>query len=205
MIPRHLAISAAVLAVAALCMGFYVWHMRGRGSQPEYSAADTRPVAPPAAGPTEPVTLYLADDAVGSIRPVETKIALPDGRQQHVQELLRALMTQYLGKDSTHSVGRASEVRDVYLVDPGLVVIDLNEAFADAHQSGILVEELTVVSLVKTLSANIPGILQVKILVNGAERETLAGHADLADNYDVAAVDRLAAQMMASQGPMQPH
>ena len=199
MISRQLAISAAVLAVAALCMGLFVWHMRGRATQTEYSAADARPVAPPAAGPTEPVTLYLADDATGSIRPLEARIALPEGRQQRAEELLRALMIQYLGKDSTHSLGAGSEVRDVYLVDPGLVVIDLNRAFADSHQSGILVEELTVLSLVKTLSANIPGILQVKLLVNGAERETLAGHADLADNYDVAAVDRLVTQMEAAQ------
>lgn len=200
MISRQLAISAAVLAIAALCMGLFVWHMRGRGTQTEYSSADARPVAPPAAGPTEPVTLYLADDATGSIRPLEIRIALPEGRQQRAEELLRALMIQYLGKDPTHSLGAGSEVRDVYLVDPGLVVIDLNEAFADSHHSGVLVEELTVLSLVKTLSANIPGILQVKILVNGAERETLAGHADLADSYDVAAVDRLVAQMAAQQG-----
>ncbi len=199
MIPRQLTISAAVLALAALAMGIYVWHMRGRASQAEYSAADARPVAPPVAGPTEQVTLYLADDAAGTIHPFATKIPLPDGRQQRAQELLRALMASYLDKNSADSLGAGSEVRDVYLVDPGLAVIDLNQAFADSHQSGVLVEELTVVSLVKTLSANLPGILRVKILINGAERETLAGHADLADDYDVAAVDQLAAQLQAPQ------
>jgi hypothetical protein len=58
-----------------------------------------------------------------------------------------------------------------------------------------MVEELTVFSLVQTLAANLPGVAQVKILVNGQERETLAGHADLADFYDVAAVNREVGQM----------
>ena len=71
--------------------------------------------------------------------------------------------------------GPGSEIRDVYLVDPGLAVIDVNDAFADGHRSGILVEELTVASLVQTLATGIPGINRVKILVGGRERETLAG------------------------------
>jgi hypothetical protein len=76
-----------------------------------------------------------------------------------------------------------------------LAVIDTNSAFADNHRSGVLVEELTVASLVETLSANIPGITRVRILVDGKSRDTLAGHADLSDFYDVAAVNRMVAGM----------
>jgi len=90
-------------------------------------------------------------------------------------------------------------VRSVYLVDPGLAVIDLNAAFANGHRSGVLEEELTVTSLIQTLTANIPGILRVKILVDGHERETLAGHADLSDFYDAIAVGQLAGQLQAGQ------
>jgi hypothetical protein len=43
--------------------------------------------------------------------------------------------------------------------------------------------------------ANIPGILRVKILVDGKERETLAGHADLSDFYDTGAVALLVSQL----------
>ena len=72
---------------------------------------------------------------------------------------------------------------------------DLNAAFADTHRSGVLVEELTIASLIHTLSANIPGILKVKVLVDGKERDSLAGHADLSDFYDVSAVSQLAIQL----------
>jgi hypothetical protein len=109
--------------------------------------------------------------------------------------LLRALLALYLDKSSSHPLGAGAEIRDVYLVDPGLAVIDLNDAFADGHRSGILVEELTVASLVQTLSTGIPGITRVKILVGGGERETLAGHADLSGVYDVSAVGQMVAEL----------
>ena len=60
-------------------------------------------------------------------------------------------------------------------------------------------EELTVTSLIRTISANTQGILKVKILVDGKERDTLAGHADLSDFYDVTAVNQLATQLQPAQ------
>ena len=105
--------------------------------------------------------------------------------------MLRALLAVYMDPASSHPLGPGAEIRDVYLVDPGLAVVDTNDAFADGHRSGVLVEELTVASLVQTLAANIPGINRVKILVGGKERETLAGHADLSRFYEVAAVGQM--------------
>jgi hypothetical protein len=127
------------------------------------------------------------------------RIPLPAGRQERAAEVLRALLNLYLDKFSPHPLGAGSEIRDVYLVDPGLAVIDINAAFADGHRSGVLVEELTVVSLVQTLSANIPGITRVKILVEGNERDTLAGHADLSNFYEVPAISQIVAQLQNAQ------
>jgi len=69
-------------------------------------------------------------------------------------------------------------------------VIDLNAAFADQHRSGILSEQLTVNSLVETLARNVPGIERVTILVEGKPRDTLAGHADLSDPFDVTTIEQ---------------
>jgi len=199
MIPRHLIIGVAVLLAITLGMSLYVWRMRGRVDRSEDSAANTQPVAPPVSGVTEQATLYVAYDDAGVLRPKPVRIPLPAGRQERAAEMLRALLTLYLDKFSPHALGAGSEIRDVYLVDPGLAVIDLNAAFADGHRSGVLVEELTVVSLVQTLSANIPGITRVKILVEGKERDTLAGHADLSNFYDVPAVTQVVAQLQNAQ------
>jgi spore germination protein GerM len=152
-------------------------------------------VAAPVQGPTEQVTLYVAYDDAGVLRAQSASIPLPAGRQERAQELLRALLKLYTDKSSSHALAPGSEIRDVYLVDPGLAVIDVNDAFADGHRSGILVEELTVASLVQTLATGIPGINRVKILVGGRERETLAGHVDLSGFYDVSSVGQMVAEL----------
>jgi hypothetical protein len=198
MIPRHLIIAVAILLVAALGMSLYAWHMRKTVAATPVAAQDTRPLAPPVAGPTEPVTLFVAHDEDGSLRAQAARIPLPSGRQQRAEELLRALLSIYLDKSSPHVLGPGSDVRSVFLVDPGVAVIDVNSAFADTHRSGTLIEELTIASLIHTISANTPGINRVKILVDGKERDTLAGHAELTDFYDVVAVNQLAAQLQST-------
>ena len=195
MIPRQLIIGVAVLLVAVLGMSTYVWRMRGHAAALPAVSTDTRPLAPPVAGPSEQVTLFVAHDEDGSLRPQGAQIPLPSGRQERAQELLRSLLSLYLDKSSTHKLASGAEIRSVFLVDPGVAVIDLNAAFADGHRSGVLVEELTVASLIHTISANTPGIQRVKILVDGKTRETLAGHADLSDFYDVTAVNQLSTQL----------
>jgi hypothetical protein len=199
MIPRHMIIGVVVLLAITLGMSFYVWRMRGVERNSESATADTRPVAAPVSGATEQVALYVAYDGTGVLRATTAHIPLPAGRQERAEELLQALLGLYLDKPSPHPLGAGSEIRAVYLVDPGLAVIDLNAAFADGHRSGVLVEELTVASLVQTLAANIPGITRVKILVDGKERDTLAGHADLSNFYDVAMVNQMVAQLAAGQ------
>jgi hypothetical protein len=104
-------------------------------------------------------------------------------------------MAIYLDQASQHPLAAGSEVKSVYLVDPGVAVIDVNAAFADGHRSGILVEELTVASMIQTLSANIQGISRVKILIDGKTRDTLAGHIDLSSPYETSSVNQLVQQL----------
>jgi Sporulation and spore germination len=199
MIPRHLYITLSVLLIAVLGMGVYAWHMRGRAAATPVVSTDTRPVEAPVSGPTEQVTLFVAYDDIGVLRAQSAQIPLPSVRQQRAEELLRALVTLYLGKSSPHLLPPGSDIRSVYLVDPGLAVIDVNAAFADAHRSGVLSEELTVTSLIQTLCANISGIVKVKILVEGKQRETLAGHADLSNFFDVSAINQLTQELQSPQ------
>ena len=44
-------------------------------------------------------------------------------------------------------------------------------------------------------SFGIPQVEQVKILINGKERETLAGHADIKSTYSTAAIHKVVAQL----------
>ncbi len=74
---------------------------------------------------------------------------------------------------------------DAVPYSPGgqLAIVNLNAAFADHHPSGIEVESLTINSIVGTLFANFPRVEQVRFVVDGQPRDTLAGHADLTRTY----------------------
>jgi hypothetical protein len=61
--------------------------------------------------------------------------------------------------------------------------VNLSGSFAATHPSGIETETLTVLSICATLHANLPRIVSVRFLVDGKQRDTLAGHADLTRTY----------------------
>ncbi len=198
-IPRNLLFSVAAMMLIAAAMAVYAWRVRIRVVNVPLGPASSAHVPPPATGPTEQVTVYVAHDEPGSLKAQVIRIPLPSGRQERAEELLRDLISLYQTNPSSHPLGTGSELRAVYLVDPDLAVIDINGAFATGHSSGVLAEELTVTSLIESLSANIPGIARVKILVDGKTQDTLAGHADLTEFYDVMAVHQLAEQLETQQ------
>jgi Sporulation and spore germination len=66
---------------------------------------------------------------------------------------------------------------------PELAVVNLTGPFAATHPSGLETETLTLLSICATLRANLPRVTQVRFLVDGQPRPTLAGHADLTRTY----------------------
>lgn len=193
MISRQLQIALALLLVAALGLGFYALRLKRNAEQLQQS--DTRPITAPVSGPSEAVTLFVAYDDAGVLRKQTVNMALPAEPGERAQHVLRALLAIYLQKPSPHPLGDGADVKNVYLMEDNTAVIDMNLAFADAHRSGVLEEQLTVISMVETLAAALPKTTRVKFLVNGRERDTLAGHSDLSTFYDVAQVKQLAQEM----------
>ena len=184
---RRVKILLVVLAVGVAAMGYYALRLKRQAERLPVRALDTRPITAPISGPTERVTLYVASDHDGMLHRENTAIAVPADANERARQILRALFSVYLQKNSPHPLGSGADVKYVFLVQPNMAIVDTNAAFAESHRSGILVEQLTVASMARTLAANFTGMIRVKILVDGKERETLAGHADLADFYDTAA------------------
>ena len=181
---RRIAVVFAVLVAIAIGLGFYALHLKRKVAREEQLAAQQQlEMAPPANGPPASVTLYLASDSDATLRKTQMNIVLPAERSERARAVLRALFGAYLQSPSPHPIGAGADVRDVYLLGEDTAVVDTNSTFADKHPSGVLAEELTVASIVATLNSNDGRIQRVKILVNGQERETLAGHADLQRFY----------------------
>jgi hypothetical protein len=80
-------------------------------------------------------------------------------------------------------IGAGAASQDAQQTGPQLAVVNLAGSFAAGHPSGIETEMLTVLSICGTLHANLPRVTQVRFLVDGLQRATLAGHADLTRTY----------------------
>lgn len=192
---RPLTVSTGLLLAAVVAMGVYLHILRRNERERAQNVPDSRPISAPVTGPASRVTLYLAYDDPGVMRAQEASIALPTDSAERGREILRALVGEYVKRPSAHELPAGADVKDVFLVNGNTAVVDTTAAFAEGHRSGVFVETLTVASLVKTLTANLPGVTRVKILVDGKERETLAGHADLECFYDVVTVEQLLQQL----------
>jgi hypothetical protein len=178
-----------VLLLIAAGLGYYAFHLKKKVALEEQQLAQkSQVVAPPVGGPTTLVTLYVASDSDGTLRRSQENVALPEERSERARAVLRTLFGKFSQGSSTHPIGAGSDVHDVFLMTGNTAIIDTSAAFADSHPSGVLVEELTIASIVNTLNANDPQITRVKILVNGKERDTLAGHADLRRFYSAGSI-----------------
>lgn len=192
MIPRHFQITIALLLFAILVSGVIVIRLRHGEQEMILSEAPATPAAPPVVGRQEKIRMLVAYDDDLALRWRDATVFMPADRSLRAREALRAVLAQYVQTPSPHPLGKGADIKDIYLIGNDTMVIDTNSQFADGHPSGILLEQLTMTSLIETLTANVPGVAKVKFLVEGQERETLAGHTDLMSFYQTAAVHELA-------------
>jgi hypothetical protein len=192
MIPRHFQITVALVLLAILVSGVVIIRITHKEEALTQQGADAAPVAPIVGGKQEHIQVLVAYDDDQALRWREADVFLPADRGLRARETLRSVLAQYLQMPSPHPLAKGAEIKDVYFINQDTIIVDTNSQFADGHPSGILLEEMTLTSLIETLNANVPGINKVKFLVDGKERETLAGHADLMSFYQTAAVHEMA-------------
>jgi hypothetical protein len=208
MIQRHQRIVFWCLVLCIFAMAGWLFYERHQGRMKVQQLADATPLDAPTAV-SEPVTFDLANDTDGTITAQSRQIALPSEATARARALIDHLVAEYALPGSNHPLTSGAAVSEVFLLplpvtgrsisnpapvsdpnalqpkSPGgqLAVIDLRSTFVNQHPSGVEVETLTLASILGTLHANLPQIEQVRFLVEGQPRETLAGHADLLRTY----------------------
>ena len=192
MIPRHFQITIGLVLLAILISGLVIIRLNHQEDAKTLRAVDSTPMAPALAGKQERIRILVAYDEDQALRWRAVDVFLPGERGLRAKETLRTVLAQYLQTPSPHPLARGAEIRDVYFIGGDTLIVDTSAQFADGHPSGILLEEMTLASLIETLTANVPGVNRVKFLVEGKERETLAGHADLMSFYQTNTVHELA-------------
>lgn len=204
MIPRWQKSIFWILLVSIVGMAAFLIRLRERAQHRLLAVQDAAPLAAAIDAPPVPVTLMMANDADGSLLPVQRSETLPSETTARARALLAVLFRGYAAPDSLHPLAALPAVADVYLLPlstppsqpPGqpasqppavgpddLAIVNLSGNFVARHPSGIETETLTLLSVASTLHANLPQITQVHFLVDGQQKDTLAGHADLTRNY----------------------
>jgi hypothetical protein len=181
------------LLISSVLMAVVLLRMRERTMDRLLASAETMPLNPPAGRPVQSVTMMMANDMDGSVQPANQNLALPVDANARAHVILQHLITNYARPNSKHPIATNKGVNEIFFmtlpleanqVVPGSVaVVDLSTSFVDAHPSGIEPETLTLLAIIGTLHANFPQISQVRFLVDGQQRDTLAGHADLTRVY----------------------
>jgi hypothetical protein len=212
MIPRHQTVLFIVLVATSIIMGTVLWRQLDRAHQRLLQGQNSAPTQAPLVAPAEQATLLVANDADNSLLTRLLTLPLPKNPEARGRAVLGKLLDLYAAPDATHPVpGGAASIAQVFLLPapangadsagsknaakdgPELAVVNLTGAFAASHPSGLETETLTVLSICATLHANLPDVMQVRFLVDGQPRATLAGHADLSRTY-------LAAEAVPTEG-----
>jgi hypothetical protein len=115
-----------------------------------------------------------------------SQVALPLSADpvQRAKQLIVALITQ-VPNPTQRTLPADCELLQFYLLPDGTAIADFSEALSMETPSGILSEQMTVDSLVRTLAENVSAVHQLKILIRGQEQDTLAGHIDLTGYFPV--------------------
>jgi hypothetical protein len=205
-IPRHQTVLFVILLLASVIMGAVLWNQLRRAHERLLRGQDAAPTQAPLVAPAEQATLMVANDADNSVQPRILTLPLPENPEARARAVLGKLLDLYAAPDAGHPVpGGVSSIAQVFLVPiaegsgkasptaPKLAVVNLTSAFAAGHPSGLETETLTILSICATLNANLPRVTQVRFLVEGQTRATLAGHADLTRTY-------LAAETVPAEG-----
>ena len=135
-----------------------------------------------APGEPETVSLFFPVPGEGMLRREDRTLTLVSATPDRVRQILMALR-EGSREGLEGAIPAETEIRAVYLAPDGIAYVDFAETFERAVSPGIRSETLTIYAIVNTLAVNLPSLQQVRILLEGREAETLAGHADLSRAY----------------------
>jgi hypothetical protein len=146
---------------------------------PARRTAVTAPLPPPVA-PTPQITTTLFYGSVDGLAlvPLRREVPLADTLVAQGTEILRAQLSPS-PSPLVSVIPPGTRLRAFYITSRGDAVVDLSREITSAHPGGALMEMFTVYALVNAVTANLPKVRRVQILVDGKQTDTIAGHVDV--------------------------
>jgi hypothetical protein len=170
-----------VIGVALLALlGWGVTAVLERLTQPDPPPPAPVTEAPPAAEtPHISATLFFASADGSELVPLRREVALAEGLEAQGRQIVSAQLAAEAPQPYVSVIPAGTTLRGFFVTDRGDAFVDLSPEISSAHPGGSLTELLTVQAIVHAVTANLPAVQRVQILVNGAEVDTIAGHVDV--------------------------
>jgi spore germination protein GerM len=124
------------------------------------------------------VKLFFLSQKDNLLHPEEREVWADSSEIRQVRQTLQELLSGP-DEEGLSPFPAGTELREIYITKQGIAYVDFSREMESEHSSGSAAEIATVFSIVNTLTYNFDSIKRVFILINGGERETLAGHIDL--------------------------
>ena len=178
---RQVAIAGTVAAMVAFAVLVFV-AKRGAPASARSTPAKAATLAPPAVpGPPgrkiKAHLFYVADDGI-RLSSVERDVAYGEGTEAQAQEILTAQIAP-IAEPLVSAIPAGTSLRAVFIAKSGNAYVDLSREARTSHPGGTINELLTVYTIVNALTANLPAVTAVQVLIDGKEVDTLSGHVDL--------------------------
>jgi hypothetical protein len=149
-----------------------------RLTRPEPAA---REVSAPAVAEETPhiaATLFYATPEGDALVAVRREVPLAQGVVAQGRQILAAQL-EPAPPPHVSVIPAGTTLRAFYVTDRGDAFVDLSRELSAGHPGGSFTELLTVQAIVSAVTANLPAIQRVQLLVDGREVDTIAGHVDV--------------------------
>jgi hypothetical protein len=122
--------------------------------------------------------LFYVDEQGSLLRGIEQEVLYGESTAAQARRIIEAQIAP-APAPQVSAIPAGTKLRTVFFTKSGEIYVDLSAEVQANHPGGTTNETLTVYSLVSALTANLPAVTSVQILVEGKEVDTLAGHLDL--------------------------
>ena len=164
---------AVMVAVAvALTIGVSRW---SRGSRSQAAPVATTPATP---GRRIKARLFYVGPDGARLTSVERDVPYGESTVEQARQIVEAQIAP-VTEPLVSAVPPSTRLRSIFVTESGDAYVDFSRELVTGHSGGSTDELLTVYSIVNVLTANLPAVKSVQILVDGKQLETLAGHVDL--------------------------
>jgi len=166
-------------AVGAILLGLAAFAINVSTDDEESSSASHRFSLSDAANEAQEVFLYFTAGSQGMLVAEKRRVSDPENPVEFGQLIIRELIKGPANRNLSATLPEDTTCRALYITKNGTAYADFSSALKEKHPGGTEAEMLTIYSIVNSLALNLDKIQSVKLLLEGQEIKTLAGHIDL--------------------------